>query len=239
VSQRGASARTKSLNDIEAPMHRYREFGLVSDADETFRRAFRDGLRRAGFSHQQFLDALAWYRDHTRPGIEEAALREAFAEFAADKQWSPQLVENAVAIFETIRDDGPDAVADAPPSPEADRVTAARGDEALRRDPASYWRDAALQDAVFEARQRLGALSGPAAPQDALPNPARERVREIEAMLHDTSGAGQRRYWSDPGLREEYAKALAEVHGDGAATEPEVLPGLAASEQVISAGRAE
>jgi hypothetical protein len=39
-------------------MHRYREFGLVSDEDETLRRAFRDGFRRAGLSHQQFLDAL-------------------------------------------------------------------------------------------------------------------------------------------------------------------------------------
>jgi hypothetical protein len=66
-------------------MYRYREFGLVSDADEGLRRAFRDGMRRAGLSHQQFLDALAWYRDHTRPGLEEAAQREAFAEFAAQK----------------------------------------------------------------------------------------------------------------------------------------------------------
>ena len=73
-------------------MHRYREFGLVSDADETLRRAFRDGLRRAGLSHEQFLDALAWYRDHTRPGLDEAVLKEAFAEFAAQRQWSPQLM---------------------------------------------------------------------------------------------------------------------------------------------------
>jgi hypothetical protein len=220
-------------------MHRYREFGLVSDADETLRRAFRDGLRRAGLSHEQFLDALAWYRDHTRPGLDEAPLREAFAEFAARKQWAPQLVEGALAVYETIRDDGAHAVADAPPSPDTDRATVARGDEALRRDPAGYWRDAALQDAVFEARERLEALAGPAAAQAAPPNPARERVREIEAMLHDRSGAGQRRYWSDPALREDYAKALAEVHGDGAATAPEVLSGLAASEDVISAGRAE
>ena len=218
-------------------MHRYREFGLVSDADETFRRAFRDGLRRAGLSHQQFLDALAWYRDHTDPGLDETVLRETFAEFAAQKQWSPQLVEGALAVYETIRNDGADAVAEPLPSREADRATIARSDEALQRDPASYWRDAALQDAVYEARERLEALSGPAAATAAAPNPARERVREIEAMLHDTSGAGQRRYWSDPALREDYAKALAEMHGDGGARE--ALPGFAAKEDVLMAGRAE
>jgi hypothetical protein len=216
-------------------MHRYREFGLVSDADETLRRAFRDGLRRAGLSHEQFLDALAWYRDHTRPGLDEAVLKEAFAEFAAQKQWSPQVIESAVAVYETIRNDGADAVAGPPPSLEADRATVARGDEALRRDPAGYWRDAALQDAVFEARERLEALSGPATAQAAPANPARERVREIETMLHDRSGAGQRRYWSDPALREDYAKALAEVHSDGRGATAGPLPGVAATEEIAIA----
>jgi hypothetical protein len=218
-------------------MHRYREFGLVSDADETLRRAFRDGLRRAGLSHEQFLDALAWYRDHTRPGLDEAVLKEAFAEFAAQRQWSPQLMESAVALYETIRDDDAHAIAEPPPSPEADRATVARGDEALRRDPASYWRDAALQDAVFEARGRLEAPAGAAATPAAQSNAARERVREIEAMLHDSSGAGQRRYWSDAALREDYAKALAEVHVDGGVTAAEPAASLAASEDVpVQAG---
>jgi hypothetical protein len=215
-------------------MHRYREFGLVSDADESLRRAFRDGLRRAGLAQEQFLDALAWYRDHTRPGLDEATLREAFAEFAAQKQWSPQLVESALAIHQTIRDDGADAVADLPPSRDVDRATIARGDEALRRDPASYWRDAALQDAVFEARERVDAPAGAAA-QGAPPSPARERVREIEAMLHDRSGAGQRRYWSDSALREDYAKALAEVHDDGSGSTAEAPPSLVASEDAAAA----
>jgi hypothetical protein len=218
-------------------MHRYREFGLVSDADETLRRAFRDGLRRAGLSHEQFLDALAWYRDHTRPDIDETALRETFAEFAAQRQWSPHLVEGALAVYETIRDDGADAVAEPPPSPDADRTTVSRGDEALRRDPASYWRDAALQDAVFEARERLEALSGPGAAPPAAPNPARERVREIEAMLHDSSGSGQRRYWSDPALREDYAKALADVHGGAGMMAAETS--FAASGDVTVAGIAD
>jgi hypothetical protein len=124
-----------------------------------------------------------------------------------------------------------------PPSPDADRATVSRGDEALRRDPASYWRDAALQDAVFEARERLEALSGPGAVPPAAPNPARERVREIEAMLHDSSGLGQRRYWSDPALREDYAKALADVHGGAGMMAAETS--FAASDDVVVAGLAD
>ena len=52
-------------------MHRYREFGLMSEQDEVLRRAFRDGFKRAGLSFAQFLDALAWYRDHARPATDE------------------------------------------------------------------------------------------------------------------------------------------------------------------------
>jgi hypothetical protein len=117
-------------------MHRYREFGLVSDADEALRRAFRDGFKRAGLSHRQFLDALEWYRDHARPGADEAALMEAFSEFATQRNWSPELVDGAVDIYGSIRDDGPAAVVDEAPHPDQDRATVAQGEEALRTDPA-------------------------------------------------------------------------------------------------------
>ena len=30
-------------------------------ADEQFRRAFRDGFKRAGLSHAQLLEAMEWY----------------------------------------------------------------------------------------------------------------------------------------------------------------------------------
>ena len=42
----------------------------------------------------------------------------------------------------------------------------------------------------------------------------RARIAEIEAMLHDPSGAGQRRYWNDGGLRADYTQALARVMGE-------------------------
>jgi len=205
-------------------MHRYREFGLVSDEDEIMRRAFRDGFRRAGLSFAQFLDALAWYRDHARPDAEEgpadeAQLSDAFAQFAAGKGWTAAQRDGALDLYRAIRDDGPAAVTQSPP-PGEDRATLARADDLLRTDPARYWGDAELQDAVFEARERLdrpAAEAGAAEPPD-LQHPDRQRVAEIEALLRDPSGDGQRRYWNDAGLRTDYAQALSRLHGgDGSA----------------------
>ena len=42
----------------------------------------------------------------------------------------------------------------------------------------------------------------------------RQRVAEIEAMLRDPSGAGQRRYWNDAALRGNYAEALGRLAGE-------------------------
>jgi hypothetical protein len=44
-------------------MDRYLDYGLRTDDDEQIRRGFRDAFARAGLSHAQFLDALAWFRD--------------------------------------------------------------------------------------------------------------------------------------------------------------------------------
>jgi hypothetical protein len=193
-------------------MHRYREFGLVSEQDEILRRAFRDGFRRAGLSFAQFLDALAWYRDHARPGADEAQLADAFAQFAADHGWPAEQQDGALDLYRAIRDNGPAAVLHEPP-PDDDRATLARADELLRSDPAGYWSDAELQDAVFEAHERL---DRPAAEADVTAPPGRDhqRVEEVEALLRDPSGEGQRRYWSDAGLRTDYVQALGRLHGD-------------------------
>jgi hypothetical protein len=205
-------------------MHRYREYGLVSAEDETLRRAFRDGFRRAGLSFAQFLDALAWYRDHARTGADEAQLAGAFARFAEDRGWPMEQRDGALDLYRAIRDDGPDAAIEAPAA-EADRAALARADELLRTDPGRYWDDAELQDAVFEARERQ---IGPAAESGAAPprGPDQARVDEIEALLRDPSGEGQRRYWSDAGLRTGYAQALARLHGEAeAAPAPEAPQG--------------
>jgi len=199
-------------------MHRYREFGLTSEQDEVLRRAFRDGFKRTGLSFAQFLDALAWYRDHARPATDEAQLADAFAQFAADSGWPAERRDGVLDLYRTIRDNGPAAVMRAP-RPDEDRASIARADELLRNDPARYWSDIEVQDAAFEARERLDGLApaeGAALPPKASGD--RRRIEEIEALLRDPSGDGQRRYWADAGLRTDYAHALARAHGgiDGA-----------------------
>jgi hypothetical protein len=227
-------------------MHRYREFGLVSEQDEILRRAFRDGFKRAGLSFAQFLDALAWYRDHARPDADEAQLAEAFAQFAADKGWPFDQRDGALDLYRAIRDDGPAAVVQSPP-PDEDRATLTRADELLRADPAQYWGDVELQDAVFEARERLdrpdaeagaAALQGHELNEDLKQNHQhqdRRRVAEIEALLHDPSGDGQRRYWSDVGLRADYAQALARLHGGEAAADADSAAPSVAQENIGAA----
>jgi hypothetical protein len=202
-------------------MHRYREFGLVSEQDEILRRAFRDGFKRAGLSFAQFHDALAWYRDHVRPDAGEAQLSDAFAQFAADSGWSAEQRDGALDLHRAIRDNGPAVMQT--PLPDEDRATLARADELLRTDPARYWGDVELQDAVFEARERLDSptpQAGGVPPQGR----DRQRVEEIEALLRDPGGDGQRRYWSDAGLRADYAQALARLHGGGSADAESAAP---------------
>jgi hypothetical protein len=211
-------------------MHRYREFGLVSKEDELLRRAFRDGFKRAGLSFPRFLEALGWYRDHARPGADEAHLAEAFSEFAGDRGWPAEHRDGAVDVYRAIRDNGPAAVTDDASRPDDDRATVARSEELLRSDPARYWRDGELQDAVFEARERLGDL---AEAEGAMPPPQsnadQQQIEEIEALLHDPSGAGQHRYWNDDALRAHYGQALARRHGEAGSPESDGLSPTAPS----------
>jgi hypothetical protein len=204
-------------------MHRYREYGLVSDEDEALRRAFRDGFKRAGLSFPRLIEALAWYRDRARPVAAETQLLEAFSEYAADRGWSPDERDGAIETYRAIRDNGPAAVTEAAPGAAEDRAVVARGDDLLRRDSARYWNDGELQDAVFEARERLGRLAeisdGVRAPTAA--DADRKKIAEIEALLRDTSGAGQRRYWNDAALRDGYAEALGRLAGETPAHAPE------------------
>lgn len=203
-------------------MHRYREFGLISEQDEILRRAFRDGFKRAGLSFDQFLDALAWYRDHAQPTADETQLANAFTKFAADRGWPLEQRDGVLDLYRTIRDNGPAAVTQSL-RPEEDRAILARADELLRRDAARYWGDIELQDAAFEARERLDAVA-PTEGTAGLPpkaSPDRQRIEEIEALLRDPSGDGQRRYWSDAGLRTEYGQALARLHGGLASADGE------------------
>ena len=191
-------------------MHRYREYGLVSDEDETVRRAFRDGFKRAGLSFPRLLEALEWYRDRVRSGAAEAQQLEAFSEYAANRGWSPGERDLAIETYRSIRDKGPASVTAAAPGAAEDHAVVARAEDLLRRDASRYWNDIELQDAVFEARERLGRLAETSGEvrAPAAADADRKKIAEIEALLRDPSGAGQRRYWNDAELRESYSESL-------------------------------
>jgi len=195
-------------------MHRYREFGLISERDEVLRRAFRDGFKRAGLSSAQFTDALAWYRDHAMLADDESQLAEAFGQFASGQGWTAEQRDRAIDLHKVIGEIGPESVM-LEPQPDDDRAVLNRADDLLRNDPARYWGDSDLQDAVFEARERLNDLASTAvdAPTQKA-NGDRQRIDEIEALLRDPSGDGQRRYWADAGLRSDYGQALARLQAD-------------------------
>jgi hypothetical protein len=162
-----------------------------------------------------------------RPDAGEAQLADAFAQFAAVSGWSADERDGALDLYRAIRDDGPAAVMRTP-LPDEDRATLARADEMLRSDPARYWGDVELQDAVFEAHERLdrpAPQAGDATPgRDAAQQGDLQRVGEIEALLRDPAGDGQRRYWNDAGLRADYAQALARLHDGGGADGESAAP---------------
>jgi hypothetical protein len=192
-------------------MDRYREYGVISERDEQLRRAFRDGFKRAGLSFPRLLEGLAWYRDRARHGGDEAQLLDAFSEYASHQSWSTEHRDAAIDIYRAIRDGGPEAVMDAIPAPAQDRATISRAEELLRLDPSHYWADPEMQEALFEAQERVGGRTdATAAEVPAIRDEtAQQRVKEIEALLHDPSGVGQRRYWNDATLRTDYERALA------------------------------
>jgi hypothetical protein len=101
------------------------------------------------------------------------------------------------------------------PRPDEDRAVVARADDLMRSDPGRYWADIELQDAAFEARERLDGAAAAEGTSPPSPRASQDqrRIEEIEALLRDPSGDGQRRYWTDAGLRTDYAEALARVHG--------------------------
>src|ERR1700694_363965 len=99
-------------------MDRFTQFGLRGDADEQLRRAVRDGFKRAGLSPAQVTQALEWYRDQVRPGMDEAKLMESFAVFAASKAWPDAQRDAAVGVYGQVRDQGPAALMAVPTAEE-------------------------------------------------------------------------------------------------------------------------
>jgi hypothetical protein len=97
---------------------RYTDYNLRAE-DERFRRAMRDTLIRNGFTHAQFLETLTWYRDNVRAGMEKSQLVESFNAFVTAKGWPDHMRDAAVSAYGAVRDQGPEAVMRATPSPQA------------------------------------------------------------------------------------------------------------------------
>jgi hypothetical protein len=85
-------------------MDRFTHFGLRGDGDEQLRRAIRDGFKRVGLSHAQMQQAMEWYMDDVRPGMDEAKMMESFTEFAAAKAWPVEQRDAAMMVYGRVHD---------------------------------------------------------------------------------------------------------------------------------------
>jgi hypothetical protein len=208
-------------------MDRYTQFGLRGDEDDLFRRAVRDGFKRAGLGNDRLTQALEWFRDRVRPGMDQAKLAESFNEFAASKGWPAEQLTAAVAVYGAVRDQGPAAVMSPAPTSEEDTATIARADELLRTNSDAYWRDHDLHEAVLEARERQQAAP---APEPSVDTHAIERriaegdVDKFARMMREEPG----KYWSSPELQRQHHDAIeASIQEAPASPPPAPVPAAA------------
>jgi hypothetical protein len=212
---------------------RYAAFNL-GEADEPFRRAVRDGFKGAGLGHKQLTEALAWYRDHVRPGMDQTALAASFSEFATSKGWSIEQQFAASSVHDAIRDHGVAAVMAPVPTPDEDAATIAKANELLAKDSTAYFRDEELQEAMFEALERQAAPEGnPTAPPAAPSGDEIERrrgeqdVQKFERMMREAPG----KYWSSPQLQAAYREAIERANAEPApAEDPAAVPAAVPAE---------
>jgi hypothetical protein len=211
-------------------MDRYLDFGIRSEADEQIRRCFRDAFARAGLSHEQFLDALAWYRDHGRQiGADPIKLAQNFHEYAAGRGWQPEQLAVAISTYDLIAEQGPAAALE-PTSAESDADVIARADALLKSDPAAYWADETLQELALEARERQAAAPAPepGIDHDEIERRvAQQEVDRFAGMLRQPAEAAK--YWASGELQERHRRAIAASTREApAAVPPVVAPVVAA-----------
>jgi hypothetical protein len=197
---------------------RYHQYGL-GEADEVFRRAIRDGFRGVGLSHQQFLDALTWYRDNVRPGMDATELSASFHDFATARAWPVEQLVAATSVYETIQQSGPESVIGTP-TPEEDKATIAKANELLAKDYSAYAADEQLQELMLEALERQQAAPpatsvGPAPSDVEIEGRMGQKdVDRFEQMMRERPGE----YWSSPQNQAAYRSAIERAN----LAEPEV-----------------
>jgi hypothetical protein len=186
---------------------RHAEFGLT-EADDRFYRAVRDGFRASGLGRAQLTEALTWYRDHGQQlGGDATKLAESFSEFVLSKGWSAEHLVAATSVQAAIQERGPDAVI-ATPTPDEDRATIERATELLRKDADAYWRDTELQELQLEAIERQQAAPSPVAAE--VDHYAIERqiahrdMQKFETMMREEP----QKYWASPEAQAAYRDAI-------------------------------
>jgi hypothetical protein len=200
---------------------RYHQYGLT-EGDEPFRRAVRDGFKRAGLGHAEMMQALEWYKDHVRPDMDETALAASFHEFSAARGWDAEKIAIASSVYNQIRDGGPTAVLAMPPA-EEDAALIAKADELLRTNADAYFRDPDLQELALEARERQLAAPPPepGIDHDAIERRvAQQKVDRFAAMLRQPAEAA--RYWASPELQDRHRRAIAASIQEAPAAAPSV-----------------
>ena len=204
---------------------RYAAFGLT-EADEPFRRAVRDGFKRAGLSHKHLTEAMEWYRDSSRTGMNEDALLASFTEFTTNKGWPVEQQAAASLVYDAIRDHGAEAVMSPMPTPAEDQETIAKANDLLSKDAAAYFRDDELQERMFEALERQAApQSGPAlgpplTDVEIEQKIGRQDMQKFERMMREEP----QRYWGSPQLQEAYRDAIERATAAPEAEAPAAAP---------------
>jgi hypothetical protein len=216
---------------------RYAAFGLT-EADEPFRRAVRDGFKRAGLSHKQLTEAMEWYRDSNRTGMNEDALLASFTEFATNRGWPTEQQAAASLVYDAIRDHGAEAVMSPMPTPAEDQETIAKANDLLSKDAAAYFRDEELQERMFEAIERQAApQSGPATLGPPLTDIeieqriGRQEIAKFERMMREEPG----KYWGSPQLQAAYRGAIERANAAPEAEPPAAAPLVADSVPAVAA----
>jgi hypothetical protein len=214
---------------------RYAAFGLT-EADEPFRRAVRDGFKRAGLSHKHLTEAMEWYRDSSRTGMNEDALLASFTEFATNRGWPTEQQAAASLVYDAIRDHGADGVMSPTPTPAEDQETLAKANALLAKDAAAYFADQELQEAMFEALERQAApqseppaLGPPLTDAEIEQRIGRQDMQKFERMMRENPG----QYWSSPAAQVAYRDAIeratAAPEAEALATAPPIADGAPAA----------
>jgi hypothetical protein len=198
---------------------RYAAFGLA-EVDEPFRRAVRDGFKRAGLSHKQLTEAMEWYRDSIRAGMNEGALLGSFTEFTTNKGWPVEQQAAASLVYDAIRDHGAEAVMSPTPTPAEDQETIAKANALLAKDAAAYFADQELQEEMFEALERQAApqseppaLGPPLTDVEIEHRIGRQDMQKFERMIRENPG----QYWSSPAAQAAYRDAIERANAAPAA----------------------